>query len=157
MVINWIFCSNHVSIWIVHHQKVDQVIHFLFINFKLNGDNYHFFSVIKKKKIKFQSYNGSSMINWLVFCSDNNVIMVKWIFVIHKAPSDYLIHYNTVNHSDGLQTRTVRLKFIGKSNVFVDKNENFIKNKKSYTFFIAKLYSEWRTLSIRTYEIGMCR
>ncbi|KAH9426046.1 hypothetical protein DERP_006986, partial [Dermatophagoides pteronyssinus] len=28
------------------------------------------------------------------------------------APNDYLIIYNTVNHTDGLQTRTVRLKFI---------------------------------------------
>ncbi|OTF82002.1 hypothetical protein BLA29_004892 [Euroglyphus maynei] len=44
-------------------------------------------------KPKCQSYNGSSTINWL-------------------APNDYLINYNTVNHMDGLQTRTVRLKFI---------------------------------------------
>ncbi|KAH9522516.1 hypothetical protein DERF_006082 [Dermatophagoides farinae] len=40
------------------------------------------------------------------------VSIIQWFINDQLAPSDYLIHYNTVNHSDGLQTRTVRLKFI---------------------------------------------
>ncbi len=30
-----------------------------------------------------------------------------------QASSDYLIPYKQVNHSDGLQTKTLRLKFVG--------------------------------------------
>ncbi|XP_075586863.1 uncharacterized protein LOC124490115 [Dermatophagoides farinae] len=40
------------------------------------------------------------------------VSIIQWFINDQLAPSDYLIHYNTVNHSDGLQTRTVRLKFL---------------------------------------------
>ncbi|XP_027204989.2 uncharacterized protein LOC113798625 [Dermatophagoides pteronyssinus] len=40
------------------------------------------------------------------------VSIIQWFINDQLAPNDYLIIYNTVNHTDGLQTRTVRLKFI---------------------------------------------
>ena len=44
----------------------------------------------------------------------NNLIQHLYDTLCTQAPSDYLINYSQVNHSDGLQSKTLRLKFTGK-------------------------------------------
>ncbi|KAF7490243.1 hypothetical protein SSS_08429, partial [Sarcoptes scabiei] len=40
------------------------------------------------------------------------VSIIRWLINNEPAPNDYLIHYNQINHSDGLHSKTVRLKFL---------------------------------------------
>ncbi|KAH9403965.1 hypothetical protein TYRP_014478, partial [Tyrophagus putrescentiae] len=58
------------------------------------------------------------------------VSTLQWFINDKLASSDYLIPYKQVNHSDGLQTKTLRLKFVVNEEHF--KNGDMLKCVATY-------------------------